>query len=123
MANSDNVLRAGLTDKHIDIEELMRHIKFEPTHPFILQPSSDTQSAFTPPVEEFELYQYNLTRQEVLESKSAEIWIVTKGQVEANDHLFDEGGAFFVLPQQKLRMIPNGEAILFRACVPNSGKN
>jgi mannose-6-phosphate isomerase len=31
MAASDNVLRAGLTDKHIDISELMKHVRFEPT--------------------------------------------------------------------------------------------
>lgn len=32
MANSDNVLRAGLTPKHIDIEELQANTRFE-THP------------------------------------------------------------------------------------------
>ncbi len=31
MANSDNVLRGGLTNKHIDVKELLKHIKFEPT--------------------------------------------------------------------------------------------
>ena len=36
MANSDNVLRGGLTPKHIDIEELLEHIKFEPTYPNML---------------------------------------------------------------------------------------
>ena len=30
MANSDNVLRAGLTPKHIDIAELMANVKFTP---------------------------------------------------------------------------------------------
>jgi len=37
MANSDNVLRAGLTDKHIDVPELLKHVKFEPTYPNILE--------------------------------------------------------------------------------------
>jgi mannose-6-phosphate isomerase class I len=37
MANSDNVLRGGLTPKHIDIEELLQHIQFEPTYPSILK--------------------------------------------------------------------------------------
>lgn len=31
MANSDNVLRAGLTNKHIDIPELIANIDFKPT--------------------------------------------------------------------------------------------
>ncbi|URQ62454.1 mannose-6-phosphate isomerase [Pantoea alhagi] len=30
MANSDNVLRAGLTPKHIDVDELMANVKFTP---------------------------------------------------------------------------------------------
>ena len=30
MANSDNVLRAGLTSKHIDVNELVENTKFEP---------------------------------------------------------------------------------------------
>ena len=27
MANSDNVLRGGLTSKHIDVKELLKHVK------------------------------------------------------------------------------------------------
>ncbi|USD67257.1 mannose-6-phosphate isomerase, class I [Vibrio sp. SCSIO 43136] len=33
MANSDNVLRAGLTPKHIDVAELIDNTHFEPTKP------------------------------------------------------------------------------------------
>jgi hypothetical protein len=36
MANSDNVLRGGLTPKHIDIEELIKHVQFVPTYPKVL---------------------------------------------------------------------------------------
>ncbi len=35
MANSDNVLRGGLTTKHIDVPELLKHVKCEPLHPDI----------------------------------------------------------------------------------------
>jgi mannose-6-phosphate isomerase len=38
MANSDNVLRGGLTSKHVDIEELTRILKFVPFRPEILRP-------------------------------------------------------------------------------------
>lgn len=31
MANSDNVLRAGLTDKHVDINELVKNVSFKET--------------------------------------------------------------------------------------------
>src|SRR5690606_10034604 len=31
MASSDNVLRGGLTSKHIDVKELLKHVKCEAT--------------------------------------------------------------------------------------------
>ena len=36
MANSDNVLRGGLTSKHIDVDELMRVVRFEAEEPTLL---------------------------------------------------------------------------------------
>ena len=36
MSNSDNVLRGGLTSKHVDVPELMKHVKFEYTIPNII---------------------------------------------------------------------------------------
>ena len=36
MANSDNVLRGGLTTKHIDVDELMRVVRFEAEEPVLL---------------------------------------------------------------------------------------
>ncbi|MDR2184877.1 MAG: mannose-6-phosphate isomerase, class I [Treponema sp.] len=40
MANSDNVLRGGLTAKHIDMEELLRVLRFSPFKPRISRPSA-----------------------------------------------------------------------------------
>ena len=39
MASSDNVLRAGLTNKHIDPDELMRTVRFDRAAPDILRPT------------------------------------------------------------------------------------
>ncbi|GHV78855.1 mannose-6-phosphate isomerase, class I [Spirochaetia bacterium] len=39
MANSDNVLRGGLTPKHIDMKELTAILRFTPFKPEILRPS------------------------------------------------------------------------------------
>jgi len=36
MANSDNVLRGGLTTKHIDVDELMRVVQFQAEEPSLL---------------------------------------------------------------------------------------
>ena len=37
MASSDNVLRGGLTSKHIDVKELMKHVLFEGIQPTIIK--------------------------------------------------------------------------------------
>ncbi|RKN37422.1 mannose-6-phosphate isomerase, class I [Streptomyces hoynatensis] len=41
MANSDNVLRCGLTPKHIDVPELLRIVRFEAGPPGVLRPAAD----------------------------------------------------------------------------------
>ena len=38
MANSDNVIRGGLTPKHVDVPELIKVVDFEPGEPVITRP-------------------------------------------------------------------------------------
>lgn len=40
MANSDNVIRGGLTRKHVDVQELIAVVDFEPKSPEILTPTT-----------------------------------------------------------------------------------
>ena len=40
MANSDNVLRCGLTPKHVDVPELLRIVRFEASDPGVLRPEA-----------------------------------------------------------------------------------
>ncbi|OEV05478.1 mannose-6-phosphate isomerase, class I [Streptomyces oceani] len=57
MANSDNVLRCGLTPKHVDVPELLRIVRFEGTTPEILRPEADGgEEVYATPVEEFRLF-------------------------------------------------------------------
>jgi mannose-6-phosphate isomerase len=56
MAASDNVLRAGLTPKHVDIPELLEVADFRPISPPCWTPSpSPNGTRLTPPVDDFEL--------------------------------------------------------------------
>ncbi|MEO6700730.1 MAG: mannose-6-phosphate isomerase, class I [Jatrophihabitantaceae bacterium] len=57
LATSDNVLRAGLTGKHLDVPELVRIADFSPTVQPRLQPAEVTggRVSFRPPVPDFEL--------------------------------------------------------------------
>ncbi|TDD64478.1 mannose-6-phosphate isomerase, class I [Actinomadura darangshiensis] len=59
MANSDNVLRCGLTGKHIDVPELMRVVEFAPTTPDRIEPTADLH--YQAAAEEFTLARHDLT--------------------------------------------------------------
>ena len=58
MANSDNVLRCGLTGKHIDIPELMRVVEFVPSAPARVEPEGNL---YRSSAEEFVLVRHDLT--------------------------------------------------------------
>lgn len=59
MATSNNVLRAGLTAKHVDIPELLRLVTFAPGGPERLQPAPNGDAAvYAPPVHDFALWAY-----------------------------------------------------------------
>lgn len=57
MAASDNVLRAGLTGKHIDVAELLRIVDARPTPPPLLAPTvtADGVEVFAPDIPDFQL--------------------------------------------------------------------
>jgi len=57
MANSDNVLRGGLTPKHVDVDELLATLVFEPRPPDVLHgvEASPGERTYRTPAREFEL--------------------------------------------------------------------
>jgi len=57
MANSDNVLRAGLTSKHVDIPELLRAVDCVAAPPIRIAPEHvyDATDVYYAPVDDFEL--------------------------------------------------------------------
>ena len=60
MANSDNVLRGGLTPKHVDVPELLRVLDFHPTPPPIVVGNPDGDWVrYDTPAEEFLLRRFD----------------------------------------------------------------
>jgi mannose-6-phosphate isomerase len=57
MANSDNVLRGGLTPKHVDVPELLATLVFEGWAPEVLKPTEARpgERVYRTPADEFEL--------------------------------------------------------------------
>ncbi|QKJ87096.1 mannose-6-phosphate isomerase [Paramixta manurensis] len=88
MANSDNVLRAGLTPKYIDIPELLANVKFEakPYDTLLTQPvQSDDTLSFPIPVEDFAFAIHTLSSQpKPVNWDSAAILFCIEGQAVIN---------------------------------------
>lgn len=87
MANSDNVLRGGLTSKHVDVVELLRVLTFRPLPSPVLRPSADEEGwqLYNAPVREFRLRKRSLREGErvKIHEHSAAIVLVTRGSVSA----------------------------------------
>lgn len=88
MANSDNVLRAGLTNKHIDIPELIANIDFKPTaaHNLLNTPEkSGNIWKYHIPVEDFSFNIYSINHSGVtLTNDTASILFCIEGELVLN---------------------------------------
>lgn len=125
MANSDNVLRAGLTDKHIDIDELMKHVQFVPTHPQIIRSGDkEKETVYNCAAAEFEVSRLVLTNndQQSWQSTGPEIVLLMQGRATlaagATTINLKEGEAAFIIPGQDVNMQAAAQTVIFRAVVP-----
>ncbi|PDO82632.1 mannose-6-phosphate isomerase [Kosakonia pseudosacchari] len=84
MANSDNVLRAGLTPKYIDIPELVANVKFtpKPASELLTQPMQHgAELDFPIPVDDFAFSLHDLSSKETqLAQQSAAIVFCVEGE-------------------------------------------
>ncbi len=126
MASSDNVLRGGLTTKHIDVKELMKHVKCEPTWPDILSPEPvHKEKIYITPVQDFKLSQLLLAAGEYLTLRPAviEILLVTEGRVtlsSGDDQLVLEPGqpAAVIAAGAETAVRAEENSMVFRASGP-----
>ena len=125
MASSDNVLRGGLTTKHIDTVELLKHTKCKATVPKIIKVKKDSEQVYKTPVKDFELTSYQLKKGEqlTLEIKTAEILLLTTGNVTLNNkknevalHTGNIAAAAFDGAKVKVKAME--DSLLFRAGTP-----
>ncbi|RYZ32538.1 MAG: hypothetical protein EOP49_37380 [Sphingobacteriales bacterium] len=148
MANSDNVLRGGLTPKHIDVPELLKHVKCEPVVPAIILgiPSGNrAEQVFMTPAADFELRMISLEAgaSTKLAINTTDIFFVYTGQVfvtevAQNEHQGlgvdgtsagfngavtlerETGEAFMAEAGASLNIKTANGAIVFRATVPGA---
>ncbi|MGD1220216.1 mannose-6-phosphate isomerase, class I [Streptomyces krungchingensis] len=120
MANSDNVLRCGLTPKHVDVPELLRIVRFEATDPGVLRPeaSPDGEEVYATPIDEFRLSRYVLAEGAVphdLTRETPQILLCTAGTALAGHIALAPGQSVFVPAGEKAEVSGNGT--IFRATV------
>ena len=128
MANSDNVLRGGLTKKHIDPEELMHVLSFEEAPIEILrpQPLSSSDNYYSTPAKEFVLSVINVNQNTPHvsgEDRSVEISLCTLGFADfadvTGDTMLQLGkGDSIIVPAALDQYKIEGNAVLYKASVP-----
>lgn len=128
MANSDNVLRGGLTPKYIDVPELMKVLNFKEKGVNILSPGKkgDCESVYPSSAEEFVLSVVSVKERMIYQSpatRSVEILICTAGKATITDpgqnsKLLVERGTSILIPAAVKEYKIEGNAILYKAAVP-----
>ena len=128
MANSDNVLRGGLTPKHVDVQELLSVLDFEEREANIItsEKSKDFEMIYPSPAEEFVLSVISDNKGIAYKSpvkRSIEIILCTDGKalitdIDNNIAIDLDRGVSVVIPASVQNYTINGKATLYKASVP-----
>lgn len=110
MANSDNVVRGGLTRKNVDTEQLMQILNFEspPVSPAEQEATSTGEVVYRCPASEFQLSRIDLGwgASFSLKAEGPQILLCTEGRAE----LAGGGTAGRVLEKGQAGFLPSGTA-------------
>ncbi len=127
MANSDNVLRGGLTAKHVDLTELMVALNFEHGRvpPLRAEAAGAGERRYATPAEEFALSVVEVRPGQDYESvseRNVEILLCTRGTCHVSDQAGDASlgvrrGDSILLPAALGGYRVEGEGVLYRAQV------
>jgi mannose-6-phosphate isomerase len=132
MANSDNVVRAGLTPKYRDVETLVEILKPVTDAPLVEGEPQDGEIVYRTPASEFLVSRRTLAEGEtwdVPRSDGPELYLVRQGAVDASwsdeDEMmaFERGESYFIpAALAQLELTACVESELFRVRVPDSSK-
>jgi len=122
MANSDNVLRGGLTPKYIDVPELIKHTLFEGIVPNIMKGNEIRigEKNYPCPVPDFAISKIELNGNMTYSNttKGMELMIVTEGGAVLNSSMvLKKGVAICLLPEVEYSIVSSGHCTIFKAFV------
>ena len=125
MSNSDNVLRGGLTPKHIDVPELLKHTLFEGIVPNIMDGEKNgAETIYHCPVPDFMVSKIEIAKDEVYEHTafSIEIMLATEGEATITGNgqtiSLQQGEAALAAAAESYTIKTNTRVVLFKAGVP-----
>jgi mannose-6-phosphate isomerase len=129
MANSDNVLRGGLTEKHIDLQQLVGVVHFTPRKLKVLKAATagKNEQIFFNPSNEFVLSRIGVGLRSTYQSpadRSIEILLCTDGRAViknrgTGDVIEIKKGDSVVVPAALKRYSISGTADFYKAAVPD----
>jgi mannose-6-phosphate isomerase len=114
MANSDNVLRGGLTPKHVDVPELLRVLDFTNGPVTVLAPQGAV-AVYSTPAPDFELSRLTVAGPVEVTRRGPELLLVTGGPVRVNGHALSRGQSCFLGANDSGAVRFEGDGVVFRA--------
>jgi mannose-6-phosphate isomerase len=125
MANSDNVLRAGLTAKHVDVDELLKAVDYVAAPPIRTAPEvfHGATRVFYAPVDDFQLSVTEIDDGAVhpLPGRGPRVLVCLAGEIvvtSGTDHAALRRGESVFVPASEGTLTAQGSGTLVQADVP-----
>ncbi len=129
MANSDNVIRGGLTPKHVDVSELLKQVTFQGMVPKIIEgrtAANAVEAYYETPSPDFALSRIQLSQEEQYQhtTHSTEILLCLSGEAlvdtAGKEMRVQQGQSVVVFAGQSYTLQATTEqAVVFRAYIPD----
>ena len=125
MANSDNVLRGGLTPKHIDVPELLKHTTFKGVAPNIMmgEQMKTGEKNYSCPVDDFGISKIELKQSQTYNgtASSLEIIVAIDGEMKisgTNNLSIQRGETAAILCGETYNISTLSSVMAYKAFVP-----
>ncbi|NOX66971.1 MAG: mannose-6-phosphate isomerase, class I [Chlorobi bacterium] len=126
MANSDNVVRAGLTPKFKDVNTLLKILNYDKSKSILTPEKIGDIINYSPPIDEFKIEKIGIEKkqQELSTNNQVEILLVIKGKITVftgdNSNISFKKGEAFLIPAvvDQYTIESENSAVIFRVLIP-----
>ena len=126
MANSDNVVRAGLTPKFKDVDTLLKILNYDKSKSILTPEKIGNSVNYSPPIDEFKIEKIDIEKKqlELSTNNQVEILLVIKGKSTVftgdNSNISFKKGEAFLIPAvvERYTIESENSAVIFRVLIP-----